>query len=80
MGLFGSSKNELKCKKCGTVLPDSDRLKKHQEKVDSFSPQNLVLSKGHASFGYYAFLHAFKYFSESELKSVCKLNSKFYYK
>ena len=33
MGLFGSSKNELKCKKCGTVLPDSDRLKKHQEKA-----------------------------------------------
>ena len=25
--------NELKCKKCGTVLPDSDRLKKHQEKA-----------------------------------------------
>jgi transcription initiation factor TFIIIB Brf1 subunit/transcription initiation factor TFIIB len=33
MGLFGSSKNELKCKKCGTVLTDSDRLKKHQEKA-----------------------------------------------
>ena len=28
MGLFGSSKNDLKCKKCGTVLPNSDRLKK----------------------------------------------------
>ena len=33
MGLFGSSKNELKCKKCGTVLPDPERLKKHQEKA-----------------------------------------------
>ena len=22
-----------KCKKCGTVLPDSERLKKHQEKA-----------------------------------------------
>ena len=33
MGLFGSNKNELKCKKCGTVLPDSERLKKHQEKA-----------------------------------------------
>jgi len=33
MGLFGSSKNELKCKKCGTILPDSERLKKHQEKA-----------------------------------------------
>lgn len=33
MGLFGGSKNKLKCKKCGTVLPDSDKLKKHQEKA-----------------------------------------------
>ncbi len=33
MGFFGSSKNELKCKKCGTVLSDSERLKKHQEKA-----------------------------------------------
>ena len=33
MGLFGSSQNELKCKKCGTTLPDSERLKKHQEKA-----------------------------------------------
>ena len=33
MRLFGSSRNELKCKKCGTVLPDSDRLSKHQEKA-----------------------------------------------
>ena len=32
MGLFGS-KNKLKCKACGTVLPDPDRLKKHQEKA-----------------------------------------------
>ena len=30
MGLFGSS-NETKCKKCGTVLSDSEKLKKHQE-------------------------------------------------
>ena len=33
MGLFGSSKNELKCKKCGTILPDTERLKKHEEKA-----------------------------------------------
>lgn len=33
MGLFGSSKNETKCKKCGTVLPDLEKLKKHQEKA-----------------------------------------------
>ena len=31
MGLFGGNKNELKCKKCGTILSDSERLKKHQE-------------------------------------------------
>lgn len=30
MGLFGNS-NETKCKKCGTVLSDPERLKKHQE-------------------------------------------------
>ena len=33
MGLFGSSKNELKCKKCGTILPDTERLKTHEEKA-----------------------------------------------
>ncbi len=33
MGLFGSDENNLKCKKCGTVLSDSNRLKKHQEKA-----------------------------------------------
>ncbi len=35
MGLFGSSKNVSKCKKCGTVLSDPERLKKHQEKAHS---------------------------------------------
>ena len=35
MGLFGSNKNELKCKKCGTVLSDPERLKRHQEKAHS---------------------------------------------
>lgn len=33
MGLFGSKTNDLKCKKCGTVLSDSDRLKRHEEKA-----------------------------------------------
>ncbi len=33
MGLIESDKNDLKCKKCGTVLPDSERLKRHQEKA-----------------------------------------------
>jgi len=35
MGLFGSNKNELKCKKCGTVMSDPERLKRHQEKAHS---------------------------------------------
>gem|GEM_PF-407090 len=33
LGLFGSDKISTKCKKCGTVLPDIDKLKKHQEKA-----------------------------------------------
>lgn len=33
MGFFGSNSNEMKCKKCGTVLPDSERLRKHEEKA-----------------------------------------------
>ena len=37
MGLFGSNKNELKCKKCGTVLSDSDRLKKHEDTLSNKS-------------------------------------------
>ena len=41
MGLFGSSKNDLKCKKCGTVLPDSESLKKHQEKAHNKKRKNV---------------------------------------
>ncbi|MDH3191074.1 MAG: hypothetical protein OEM18_00090 [Nitrosopumilus sp.] len=33
MGLFGFSSNSTKCKKCGTLLPDLERLKKHEEKA-----------------------------------------------
>ncbi len=33
MGFFGSSKNKLKCKKCGTVLSDPEKLERHQEKA-----------------------------------------------
>lgn len=33
LGLFGSNDESTKCKKCGTVLPDLERLKKHQEKA-----------------------------------------------
>ncbi len=35
MGLFGSSKNKLKCKKCGTILSDPEKLDRHQEKAHS---------------------------------------------
>mgnify|MGYP001946789728 CR=1 FL=1 len=33
MGFFGSGKKELKCKKCGTMLSNSERFRKHQEKA-----------------------------------------------
>ena len=33
MGLFGSSKNKLKCKKCGTILSDPEKLDRHKEKA-----------------------------------------------
>lgn len=33
MGFFSSSSSDTKCKKCGTILPDSERLKKHEEKA-----------------------------------------------
>ena len=33
MGLFRSNSNSTKCKKCGTILPDTERLKRHQEKA-----------------------------------------------
>ena len=33
VGLFGSSTNKLRCKKCGTILPDNEKLKRHQEKA-----------------------------------------------
>ncbi|CAM8360093.1 1-deoxy-D-xylulose-5-phosphate synthase N-terminal domain-containing protein [Candidatus Methylopumilus universalis] len=45
---------------------------------DKFYPEKIVLSKGHASYAYYAFLHYIGMFSESELLSVGKNGSKFY--
>ena len=42
MGLFGSSQNELKCKKCGTILPDTERLKKHEEKAHNKKRTNVA--------------------------------------
>ncbi len=43
-----------------------------------FVPEKIVLSKGHASYAYYAFLNYIGMFSESELLSVGKNGSKFY--
>jgi len=43
VGLFGSSKNELKCKKCGTVLSDSDRLKNIKKKHIIRKKRNVEL-------------------------------------
>ena len=33
MGLFHSNSKNRKCKKCGTVLSDLERLRKHEEKA-----------------------------------------------
>ena len=33
MELIDSNTKNKKCKKCGTILPDLERLKKHQEKA-----------------------------------------------
>lgn len=43
-----------------------------------FDISNFILSKGHASYAYYAFLHEIGYFSTEELDSVGKVGSKFY--
>jgi uncharacterized C2H2 Zn-finger protein len=31
VGLFGKTENNLKCKKCGTLFLDEQRLEKHDE-------------------------------------------------
>ena len=33
MGFFGFGSDNTKCKECGTKFPDSEKLKKHQEKA-----------------------------------------------
>ncbi len=33
MGFFSFGSNKTKCKECGSDFPDSERLKKHQEKA-----------------------------------------------
>lgn len=43
-----------------------------------FNPSNLILSKGHASYAYYAFLHEVGLFSTEELHAVGTTGSKWY--
>jgi transketolase len=44
----------------------------------SFDPRNIVLSKGHASYAYYAFLRSLELMSDAEIATVGQLGSKFY--
>lgn len=53
-------------------------IRNHQLRSGVFDPEKIVLSKGHASFGYYAFLAEQGLFSQTEIQSVCKTGSKFY--
>jgi transketolase len=43
-----------------------------------YLPQDLILSKGHASYAYYGTLHILGMMDEQELATVGKLGSKFY--
>ena len=64
---------------CFSVVEILIAIRNHQKRLNkSFSPRSMILSKGHASFAYYAYLHYFKNFSIAELDSVCEVNSKFY--
>ena len=48
------------------------------ESNKNFTPQNIILSKGHASFAYYAFLHSISLMTNEELQSVGSFGSKYY--
>ena len=50
----------------------------NEQNFRGFDIKNLVLSKGHASYGYYAFLYHIGLMSPTELKSVGQTGSKFY--
>ena len=43
-----------------------------------FDPSCIVLSKGHASYGYYALLHSIGMMTDYEIKTIGKNGSKFY--
>lgn len=47
-------------------------------KLGRFYPENFVLSKGHASYAYYAVLHACGLMADAELSTVGMQGSKFY--
>lgn len=47
-------------------------------KFGTFMPENLILSKGHASYAYYAFLNALGLMTDAELEAVGTQGSKFY--
>jgi transketolase len=46
--------------------------------IGKYKPDNFILSKGHASFAYYAMLGSLKLMSKKELARVGKYKSKFY--
>jgi transketolase len=51
----------------------------HQVEIQGeFSFDRIVLSKGHATYAWYALLREFGYFSDEEFNSVGKMGSKFY--
>jgi len=47
-------------------------------KKNKFKANNIILSKGHASYAYYSFLHYLNLFSDKELSQVGEIGSKFY--
>jgi len=51
---------------------------REMEKEGGFIPENLILSKGHASYAYYALLCAAGKMDQSEFVTIGKLGSKFY--
>jgi transketolase len=44
----------------------------------TFSPRNIVLSKGHASYAYYAFLNEINWMTDLEFNAVGSIGSKYY--
>jgi transketolase len=49
-----------------------------EKSVGAFSPQNIVLSKGHASYAYYSFLLECGLMSMEEFEEIGEVGSKFY--